>query len=937
MPGLSLPRFVPHSVTRGLAGRLPVAALLLVLAVPMAAQQKPLVTPADYGKFESLGFGQALAPNGRWLAYPVNRVNEQNELRIRPLDRDTTMAAAFGTMPRFSANSRWLAWTVGVSPEERARLERERRPVRTGAAVMELATGERRSYDAVRALAIDATGHYLALHGYNPETPAGKGADLRVVHLASGTVMSFGNVAEFAWSDRGALLAMAIATGTTSGNAVQVHDAATGRLRALDASGATYRALAWRKDAPDLVALRSEADAGRPGTRHRLLAWRGLDQATPTRLALDPASAGVADTLEVIEYSAPRWSDDGARIAFGLRPVAPRPAAADSAARRPGADSAARPAPADEASSVQIWHTADVTTIPGQKSRATADARRTLLAVWTHASNRVTQIGSELSEPSALTRDWRFGIERSATAHPWGAMYGRPYADIRVVDVETGARRTAKERVRQVNESTAGRYLLFFDGKDWWTQDLRTGAEKNITAALGATFTNTQYDTPTDQLPPWGQGGWMKDDAAVLLFDRYDVWRVTPDGARGERLTRGAEERIIHRPIQLDRQAVGYDPAAPMYFSIRGERTQENGYARLRPGRPVERLLYQSTGIGGLVRADSAAVYLFRSESRDDPPDFFTTNADLAAPRQVTRLNPFQDDYAWTRAELVDFTSEAEIPLQGVLLYPANHDPSRRYPMIVYTYEILTTQMHSYQVPSERSYYNYTAWTQNGYFVLMPDIVFRAREPGVSTIEAVRPAVAAVAAKGLIDPTKVGHIGHSWGGYEAAYMPTRTNMFAASVAGAALTDFISVMGQFHWNGGMPETSHWETGQARMEVPYWEDREAHLRNSPIEKVHEMETPLLMAHGDKDGVVEYFQATTFYNFARRAGRKMVLLVYEGEDHGFQRKANQIDYHRRILEWFGHYLKGDPAPEWITKGVRFGDHDAEKKRVAGATGRP
>lgn len=896
-------------------------ALLLLLAAPAAAQQKPLVTPADYGKFESLGFGQALSADGRWIAYPVNRVNEQNELRIRPLDRDTTIVAAFGTTPRFAANSRWLAWTVTISPEERAKLEKDKKPVRTGAAVMNLATGERQAHEQVRAHSFDATGQYLALHGYAPEAPAGKGADLRVVHLSSGSVMNFGNVGDFAWSDRGSLLAMTIATGTTMGNGIQVHDAASGRLRSLDGSASTYRALAWRRNSADLVALRSDAAAGATGTRHLLLAWRAVDGATPTRLELNLAAAGVADTLEVIEHSAPRWSDDGTQVVFGLRPVVAKPAA----------DSSARAAQAEEASSVQIWHSSDVAVIPTQKSRATFDARRTLLSVWTPATNRVTRIGTELSENSSITRDGRFGIERSATNFGWGAMFGRPYTEVRVVDIATGNRRVAREKVRQVFESAVGRYLLWFDGKDYWTQDLRTGVEKNITATLGATFTNTSWDTPTDQMPPWGQGGWMKDDSAVLLFDQYDVWRVAADGSRGERITRGAEERIIHRPVQLDRQAVAHDPVAPMYFSLRGDRTQGSGYARLRPGRAVERLLYQPRGISNLTRADSTGVLVYTAQARDDAPDLFITNPDLAAPRQVTRLNPFQADYAWTRAELVDFTSEAGIPLQGVLLYPANHDPSRRYPMIVYTYEILTTGMHSYQVPSERSYYNYTAWTQNGYFVLMPDIVFRAREPGVSTIEAVRPAIAAVAAKGLIDPTKVGHIGHSWGGYEAAYVPTRSNMFAASVAGAALTDFVSVMGQFHWNGGSPETSHWETGQARMEVPFWEDREAHLRNSPIDRVNEMTTPLLMAHGDKDGTVEYFQATTFYNYARRAGKNMVLLVYEGEDHGFARKANQIDYHRRILEWFGHYLKGDTAPAWITEGMKLSDHEAERKRVA------
>jgi dipeptidyl aminopeptidase/acylaminoacyl peptidase len=139
------------------------------------------------------------------------------------------------------------------------------------------------------------------------------------------------------------------------------------------------------------------------------------------------------------------------------------------------------------------------------------------------------------------------------------------------------------------------------------------------------------------------------------------------------------------------------------------------------------------------------------------------------------------------------------------------------------------------------------------------------------------------------------------------------------------------MGQFHWGPGIPELSHWETGQGRMEVPFWEDPEAHRRSSPIHRIHEMETPLLMAHGNEDGVVDWDQATEFYNFARRAGKQMVLLVYEGEDHGFRQEANQIDYHRRILEWFGHYLKGEPAPAWITEGVALDDLEEEKKRVA------
>jgi dipeptidyl aminopeptidase/acylaminoacyl peptidase len=195
-----------------------------------------------------------------------------------------------------------------------------------------------------------------------------------------------------------------------------------------------------------------------------------------------------------------------------------------------------------------------------------------------------------------------------------------------------------------------------------------------------------------------------------------------------------------------------------------------------------------------------------------------------------------------------------------------------------------------------------------------------------------------VTARGLVDPARVGLIGHSWGGYQAAFIPTRTgDLFAATVAGAPLTDFVSFMGQIHWQGGGPELTHWETGQARMEVPYWEDVASHLRNSPLHEVQNLTTPMLMAFGDEDGTVEWWQGTVFYNYARRAGKQMVLLVYEGEGHGFNEKPNQVDYHRRINEWFGHYLKGEPAPRWITDGIPFEQLNEEKKRVASSPAKP
>lgn len=907
--------------------RLRTTATLLLLAAhaaPGAAQQKPTLTPDDYGRWETLG-GATLAPDGRWIAYAIGRVDERNELRVAGLRRDTTYVFPFGTSPRFAANSRWLAWTVGASPEERDRADEDGERVRNGAGLLDLTSGSVREFESISELAFSADGAYLALRAYPPDEPDGKGADLQLLDLATGAVTPFGNVSELAWSESGATLAMTLATGSDAGNGVQAYDARTGRLRSLHSSSSTYRRLAWREGGDDLAVLQSLEPASDEGDANRVLVWRAV--AGPARPLVLETSA-IPDTLQIVEQRRLEWSDDGGRIAIGLRP---RPVEADEDADEGSGDAD------DELPGLEIWHTRNVRLIPQEKAQRDRIEASSLLAVWDLEAGRVTTVGTDLWSSARVLEGWRTGVEDRADDYAWGTMFGRRYHDVWTVDLQTGARAKTLERVRYAWESAGGRYLLWFDGEGYWTHDLRTGARRNLTAGLATSFADTASDTPTDLLPPHGVGGWVEGDRWVYLYDRFDVWRVAPDGSGGERVTAGAEEEIVHRIARVDRDEAWLAADRPLYFSLRGEATEKRGYARMLPGRRVERLTYEDALVGSLARADSADVYVFRSERFDDSPDLFVAGGDLRSPRRVSDTNPFQGEFAWGHSEIFDFESDAGVPLQAAIIYPAQYDPARRYPMIVYTYEILAPNVHRYVVPSERSYYNYQAWSQAGYFVLLPDIVYRWRDPGMSALDAVRPAVAATVDRGLVDEDRVGLIGHSWGGYQATFLPTRTDIFAASVAGAPITDFVSFMGALHWSQGIAELDHWETGQARMEVPYWEDPVAHERNSPIHKVQDLHTPLLMAFGNEDGTVDWDQGTEFFNFARRAGKQMVLLVYDGEDHGFRKKAVQIDYHRRILEWFGHYLKGEPAPSWITDPIPAADQDAELRRVQKGVKRP
>jgi dipeptidyl aminopeptidase/acylaminoacyl peptidase len=513
------------------------------------------------------------------------------------------------------------------------------------------------------------------------------------------------------------------------------------------------------------------------------------------------------------------------------------------------------------------------------------------------------------------------------------AAFGRPWRDLWTIDLATGERRKIVSRVPfEGPASPGGRYLLHMQDEQWWTHDLRTGTRTNISKGIATAVVDREDDHPVHHRAPYGVAGWTRNDASVILYDRHDLWEVRPDGSRPTRLTRGAEDSVRYRYLRLDPEERSIDPAKPLYLSATHDWTKASGIARVGIGKAVERLIWQDRSVGRLIKARDADVFAYVAQSWEDSPDYFVAGPTLRDARQVTRTNPSQKDYAWGKSELIEYANSQGERLQGILTYPAGYDPSVKYPMVVYIYEKLSQGLHTYSVPTERSQYSIPAFSQRGYFVLRPDIVFRKRDPGVSIVDCVTSAVNHVAASGLIDPTKVGVMGHSWGGYGSAYLATHTQgVFAAAIAGAPLTNLVSFYGYTSGNSGQPETGHFEVGQERMEVPLWEDPQAYIRNSPLFGMKDATVPLLVEFGDRDGNVDFGQGIEFYNAARRLGKeKFVMVVYNDENHGLAQRKNQVDYHRRQIEWFEHYLKGAPAGKWITEGVEFLEREKEVKRV-------
>ena len=935
--------------------------LLLALALPAVAgaQGKPPVPPAEYGQFETLVTVPnrgGLSPDGKWLAYGINRANRSNELRVVNIATGATTVAAFGAQPAFAADSKWVAYSIGLSESQQDKLRKDKKPIHNKLGLLKLSSGQTTVVEGIESFAFNASGSHLAMRHYPPEkkeapAPDGgaaaadadeapQGATLIVRQLATLLDTTLGNIAEFAWQDKGRLLAVTISAEDKAGNGVQLFDPDTSALHVLDSSSSIYAALAWRKDSADLAVLQSKTDDRRDGPTQIAMAWTHLTESSEAKRVYAPgADATFPPGMRTVAFRKPSWSEDGAIVFLGVakwneKPAVPKKAAAASDGGNGQGDEKAAPVDEDEPAGVDVWHSRDVDVMPKQKLSARTDRQKSMLAAWHVESGRFVPLGKELTEQVTPLKRRKLAYATNWTAYAMERSIGRPAADLYLIDLDRGERTKIKDRLgddRYVQASPGGRYLLYLQDDHYWTIDLATRAVVSITKIAPTSFVDRESDATIKQKPPYGVAGWTKNDEAVILYDKFDLWKVSADGTRATRLTAGAADQTRHRYVRINPEDEWIDTDKPLYVSLFGLWTKRSGYARLLPGASAaEHVVWLDKSVGRLARAKDADVFAYVAEDFDDPPDVFIAGSDLKDAKQVTKTNPFQERYAWGHSEAIEYKNERGDRLQGGLYYPAGYQAGKRYPMIVYLYERLSDEIHRYVSPDERSPYNAAAFTSLSYFVLEPDILFRPREPGLSVADCVGAAVKKVAQMGLIDARKVGVVGHSWGGFDTTFLATHTDLFAAAVAGAPITDLVSNYGNHHWSSGIAETDHIETGQQRMEVPLWEDLPAYIRNSAVFNVQNMKTPLMIEVGDSDGTVFWHQGVELYNVARRAKKEVVLLVYAGEDHGLRKKPNQLDYHRRIVEWFGHYLKDEPASSWISSGVSYLDRDRELKAL-------
>ncbi len=636
---------------------------------------------------------------------------------------------------------------------------------------------------------------------------------------------------------------------------------------------------------------------------------QGADSAL---IIADKNTVGMKLGSSVSENANLQFSKDGKKLFFGTAPFK---------------------APIDttlvdfELAKLDVWHYNDDYLQPQQLKQLDGELKRSYTAVTIPGQNKIVQLGTPDAERIVLIDEGNANIVLGISTignRKESQWTGRTKQTGYIINTEDGSKKliVANEEV-SMQASPKGKYIAWYNPKlqNYFTYEVATGSIKNITAKIKVPLYDTENDVP-DYPSAIGTAGWTANDEYVFINDEFDIWKVSPKNSSApQNLTNGYGRmyKTVFAYVQLDREKRFIAPDETILLSAFSKATKYAGYATKKvdvTGNP-EVLVISPNTFNGLLKAKNANTYILQ-KANFWKSELYTTN-DLKYLTQLTDISAQQNEYNWFSTELVKWKMFDGKMSEGLLYKPENFDPKKKYPVIFYFYERDADGLYNYRVPApSASTVNVPYFVSNGYLVFDPNIYYKKGEPGQSAYNSVVSAAKYLSKMPWVDSTRMAIQGQSWGGYQVAYLITKTNMFRAAGAGAPVANMTSAYGGIRWGSGLNRQFQYEHSQSRIGATPWQRLDLYIKNSPLFSADKVNTPLLLMHNDADGAVPWYQGIEYFTALRRLNKKVWMLQYNGEDHNLVERRNRKDLSVRLAQFFDYYLKDAKPAKWIVDGV-------------------
>jgi dipeptidyl aminopeptidase/acylaminoacyl peptidase len=901
------------------------------------AQQKRSLTHDDYDGWESLR-SEKITKDGLWVGYQISPQEGDGRVELFSYKNPTNkFVIPRGSGYEFTADNKFAIGKI-LPQEDSVHLLKVKKTKKEDMPsdslfIYQMSTGKFEKFPKVKSFDTPTEkGSWIAIL-FEKEKPAKKdpadstsnaekpkktdGTKLLVRSLDGSKSFEFERVKTFGFAPNGDYLHFELAEEDTLDNAaIHILDLATGESKEIHMGMTSYTMNRFSPQSKYLAFLTSD-DSTKAKKAYYQLQLYDVKGGSLKQLA-DENSTGILEDGRVSENGSLKFSEDESRLFFGTAPeYIDYPYENDSTILD------------DERPRLDIWGWQDSQIQPMQLTQKSREERRSYLASIDLNNGSIAQLETpdleDVRLENKVTRDFGLGTTNAPyeRSYSWDIQIGR---DVYLVDFKDGSKKLIeKDASGFPSISPGGKYVYWYTSRDsmWVAYDISAEKKINLTDGIDVSFYEELHDSPS--LPgSYGDSGWLDNDNAFLINDRFDIWKIdpkNPNGAVNITQGEGRKSNMVFRVENLDREVLSINPKEPLILSAFNEMTKESGYfttmvdAKTSP----KKLILTANRYYGLTKAKNTGQVLLRKSTYVENPDLYLADLSFKELKKVSNLNPQQSNINWGTSELVSYITTEGDHLQGILFKPENFDPNKKYPMMVYFYERSSDGLYNYRSPApSASTINIPYYVSNEYLVFVPDIKYELGLPGPSAFSCIIPGVQAVVSKGYVDEENMAIQGQSWGGYQVAYLITQTNMFKAAGAGAPVVNMTSAYGGIRWGTGMSRMFQYEQTQSRIGGTLWQKPVYFIENSPLFFMDRVETPVLIMHNDADGSVPWYQGIEMFMSLKRLNKPAWLLQYNDEDHNLVQRRNRKDLSIRLSQFFDHYLKGEPAPLWMTEGL-------------------
>lgn len=913
------------------------AVAILLFSQSALAQQKRSLTHADYDGWESLS-AEKITKNGKFVGYQISPQDGDGRVEIFPFKSpNQKISIPRGTGLVFTADDTFALGRIVAQKDSIHALKLKKKKgdelPKDSLFLLNLASGNLEKLARVKSFASPSEkGSWVAIHFEKELVPKDtaaadstikvekpkktEGTKLLVRSLDGKLAWELDRVKSYSFSPNGDYLYYLLAEEEKEDNtALYVLELASGEQHLVHEKMTTYTRMAFSPQSAYLSFVISDDSLKAKKPSHKLLVYDIKKQTMAVEI---DKSELKLENSRISPDASLRFSEDESRLFFGVAQEYQDFAYENDSTLLD-----------EQRVSLDIWGWQDAEIQPMQLKKRSQEEKKSYLAVLSLNDLKVFQLGTpevdEVQLESKIIKDkvlaWTDAPYRRS--YSWDIQLGR---DLYLIDLVTGSKQLIEKNASgSPRISPASNYVYWYDGRDsaWVAFDLKSKVKISLTKNLPVAFYDELHDSPS--LPSsYGAAGWLAGDEAFLVNDRYDLWKIDPrhpENAQNITLGEGRKNKMIFRRERLKLDEESIDPKDVLILSVFEEIKMQSGYYLgdyLGKKLPKQLLLTDHRYIG-LKKAENTNQILVRRSTYQDNPDLYLGDLSFSSLLKASSLNPQQAHIKWGNVKLVSYLTQDGTPLQGLLFTPEGFDGVKKFPMMVYFYERNSETLHNYRAPApSRSTINIPYFVSNDYVVFVPDIKYDLGLPGPSAYDCILPGVQAVLAQGGVDAENMAIQGQSWGGYQVAYLITRTNLFKAAGAGAPVVNMTSAYGGIRWGTGMSRMFQYEQTQSRIGGTLWEKPLYYLENSPLFTLDRVKTPVLIMHNDADGAVPWYQGIEMFMGLKRLNKPAWLLQYNGEDHNLVQRKNSKDLSIRLSQFFDHYLKGAPAPLWMTEGL-------------------